>query len=61
MVRAVWYKTNKWTNKTDTVNSTKVTGGKGVKYMVTEGDWTLSNEHTMQYTSNVLQDSILET
>lgn len=27
---------------------------KGVKSMVTEGDWTLGGEHTMPYTDDVL-------
>ena len=39
----------------------EVVKGKGVEYMVTEGNLTLDGKHTMQYTCAVLQNSILET
>lgn len=34
--------------------------GKGIKYMVMEGDQTLSGEHTMHYTDDVLENCISE-
>ena len=34
---------------------------KGAKYMVTEGDSALGDQHTAQYTDNALKNHILET
>ena len=34
---------------------------KGVKYTVMKGEYTLGDEHTMQYTDNVLLNCTLET
>lgn len=34
---------------------------KGGQYVVTEGDWTLGGEHTMQYRNGLLQNCICGT
>ena len=39
----------------------RVVKGKGVKYMVMEGDLTLGGGHTMQHTGDVSQNYALET
>ena len=54
---------NKQNKFTDTENSTMATRAsrgwgkmkkvKGIEYTVTEGDWTVSDEHTMQYTDDI--------